>query len=279
MPTTVVIVNEAAGLGGHQAAGRRAAEALGGELRVAGPGRGPAELAREAVASGARLVVAGGGDGTVSAVAAALADTGVVLGVLPLGTLNHFAQDLRLPLALEPALAVLKAGKTVNVDVGEVNGRVFVNNASLGLYPEIVAGRLWHQGKGLRKWPAFLVAALGVLRRFPLLELRLDGHWTRTPFVFVGNNVYATSGPGFGRRACLDAGCLCLVSTRVTSRLGLLKLLLPGRVALDEACVPEAGIESRRPRLRVALDGEVAVLKPPLKFRVRQGALRVVVEG
>jgi hypothetical protein len=113
-----------------------------------------------------------------------------------------------------------------------------------------------------------------VLRRFPLLNVRLDGSWTRTPFVFVGNNRYG----GDGRRAHLDAGTLCLVTARVTSRLGLLRTLAPRR-ALDEACVPEACIGSRKTRLRVATDGEVVALAPPLRYRVRPGALRVMVEG
>jgi diacylglycerol kinase family enzyme len=215
----------------------------------------------------------------VSAVASALVGTEAVLGVLPLGTLNHFAHDLRVPPDPLDALALIQAGRDARIDVGELNGRCFVNNASLGLYPAIVVGRLRHQRRGLRKWPAFLAALAGVLRRFPLLDVRLDGLWTRTPFVFVGNNVYATSGPGLGRRARLDEGTLCLFTTHVTSRLGLLKLLLPGHLALDEACVSEALIESRRARLRVALDGEVAEMAPPLRFRVRRGALRVMVEA
>src|SRR3954447_6264864 len=86
-------------------------------------------------------VVAAGGDGTVSAVASALAGTDRVMGVLPAGTLNHFAKDLRLPLTLADAARVIAAARTTGVDVGEVNGRCFVNNSSIGLYPHVVVKR------------------------------------------------------------------------------------------------------------------------------------------
>jgi diacylglycerol kinase family enzyme len=118
-------------------------------------GRGDAEVEVHEIARGASVegaiaaaksarpdvLVAGGGDGTVSAVAAALVDSDIVLGVLPLGTLNHFAKDLGIPLLLEAAAGAIVAGRTARIDVGEVNGRVFVNNSSIGLYPEIVRDR------------------------------------------------------------------------------------------------------------------------------------------
>src|SRR5215218_7585967 len=85
--------------------------------------------------TGAEAVVAGGGDGTVGSVAGALAGHGMPLGVLPLGTLNHFAYDLGIPFTLDGAIAVIAAGHVASIDVGEVNGHVFVNNSSIGLYP------------------------------------------------------------------------------------------------------------------------------------------------
>jgi diacylglycerol kinase family enzyme len=125
-------------------------------------GRGDAavevrEIARGASVDGAiaaakaarpDVLVAGGGDGTVSAVAAALVDSDIVLGVLPLGTLNHFAKDLGIPLVLEAAAEAIVSGRTTRIDVGEVNGRVFINNSSIGLYPEIVRDRERQQGRG-----------------------------------------------------------------------------------------------------------------------------------
>src|SRR5512138_2414359 len=97
--------------------------------------------ARQAVARGSTVVVAGGGDGTVSAAASMLVDTDAALGVLPLGTLNHFAKDVGMPLAVDEAARTIVAGRAVRVDVGEVNGRSFINNASVGIYASLIAER------------------------------------------------------------------------------------------------------------------------------------------
>jgi diacylglycerol kinase family enzyme len=249
------------------------------------------ELACRAVHGGSRIVVAGGGDGTINTVAAALVGTDVACGVLPLGTLNHFAKDLRIPLDLEGAVHTILAGHTVRVDVGEVNGHVFLNNSSLGLYPRIVRHRQKQQERlGRGKWPAFLWATLLLLRRYPLLllRLRLDSAEIirRTPFVFIGNNEYQLELFNIGARACLDAGYLSLYMAPRVGRLGLLILALRGlsgrlrsRRDFETLCVQEAMIETRRPRLLVATDGEVRVLKTPLHYRIRPGALRVLVPG
>jgi diacylglycerol kinase family enzyme len=233
-------------------------------------------------------VAVGGGDGSVSAVAGVLAGRDVPLGVLPLGTLNHFAHDLGVPQDLAEAVGVIADGRTRRVDVGEVNGRVFVNNSSVGLYPYMVTERERRQnGAGLPKWPAMALAFLRALRRFPRrrLAIRAEG-WTRpcrTPFVFVGNNEYAVDLRNLGQRASLDGGALCLYVARQQSPWGLLRLALrAARGRLDEARDFEmhcslAGLEiaSRASRLRVALDGEVAVLQTPLRYRIRPRALRV----
>src|SRR5271166_1000269 len=100
-----------------------------------------ASLAARAARANSQAVVAGGGDGTVNAVAGALVATDTALGVLPMGTLNHFAKDLGIPLDLEAAARNVFIGDIAKVDVGEVNGRVFVNNSGIGLYPRIVRER------------------------------------------------------------------------------------------------------------------------------------------
>ena len=106
----------------------------------------------------ASIVVAAGGDGTISSVAAAVIDSPAALGVLPLGTLNHFAKDLHIPLDLAGAIAVVAAGHVGHVDVGQVNERVFVNNSSIGIYPSIVEEREALRRRGHRKWPAMALA-------------------------------------------------------------------------------------------------------------------------
>ena len=99
------------------------------------------DLAERAAASPARVVIAGGGDGTLNAVASRLAGGEKIFGVLPLGTLNHFAKDLNIPLELSAAVDNITAGNVAPVDVGDVNGQIFLNNSSIGVYPQIVIRR------------------------------------------------------------------------------------------------------------------------------------------
>ena len=123
----------------------------------------PTEAARTATA-GAAAVIAAGGDGTVSAVAAGLVGSPTLLGVLPLGTLNHFAKDLHIPLELEAAVSVIAAGRVARIDAGQVNDRVFINNSSIGIYPSVVEIREELRRAGHAKWPAMAIATVRVLR-------------------------------------------------------------------------------------------------------------------
>jgi diacylglycerol kinase family enzyme len=255
--------------------------AQSGEDLVAGTGR--------ALAAGTRLVVAAGGDGTQSAVASCLAGTDAVQGVLPLGTLNHFAKDLGIPLELEDAVRTLAQGRVLQVDVGEVNGRVFINNSSLGLYPQIVRERELQQmrlGKG--KWRALASAALHATEGRPALAVRvaIGGQQgaRRTPFVFVGNNRYTMEGFRIGNRDSLQRGELALYVGRRQGRLGMVWLALralAGRLAQDRdfEMVTGAGfvVDTHDARIRVATDGEVTMMDTPLNYRVRPAALRVMV--
>lgn len=264
------------------------ANGIEAEMAVAESGAEIVDLAQQAARGNARIIVAGGGDGTISAVAGTLAGTDKILGVLPLGTLNHFAKDLRIPLDLAAAVQVIGAGHAVNVDVAEVNGRIFINNSGLGLYPSIVHEREQQQQRGWSKWPAFLQATLAVLRRYPFLAVRLVAGERaligKTPFVFIGNNEYEMEGFNLGGRACLNAGQLSLFITQPIGRMGLLRLglrALFGRLRQAQdfiaLCTDKIEIETRRKQARVALDGEVTTMATPLHYRVRPGALRVLV--
>ena len=291
-----VIINGSAGTAlGHADAGRAAAEAFGAcgvgvKISVARGGEALEEMARRALSNGARALVAGGGDGTVSALASLVVGTEKALGVLPLGTLNHFAKDLRIPLELGAAAAVVCDGHVARVDAGEVNGRVFINNSSLGLYPRIVRRReKMQEREGSGKWSAFARAALSVLRRYPFLRVRLNADGREivrlTPFVLVGNNEYEVDGLSLGGRRRLDAGRLSLYVAHRTGRLGLLWLALRalfGRLReardFDALSAEEIWVGTPRPRkLPVAIDGEVTLLKTPLCYRALPGALRVIV--
>lgn len=238
---------------------------------------------------GDQVLVVAGGDGTISAAAGELAGKDLPLGVLPLGTLNHFAKDLGLPLDIEGAAGVIAAGQSRLVDVAEVNGRIFVNNSSIGLYPFMVTRRNAHQRqRGIGKLLATLPAMMETLRRasWHRLDIAAAGErqHVRTPCIFVGNNPYDTALATFGSRARLDCGELDVHVIRQQSRLGV--LLLPFKIALGIVnpeqdvmtfCSADLEIDSRRGRsLRISLDGEIVRMHTPLRYRSRPGALRVL---
>ena len=263
---------------------------------TAGGGRSAADVERAFEGTGveARVVPLDGGDPREAALEALKSKppvprTGTALGILPVGTLNHFAKDLRIPLDPAEAARVIAAGKRMAVDVGEVNGRCFINNASLGLYPGLVRERERQQRRLRRsKRHAMLWATLAVLHRPPLLDLRLeldgDVHECFAPFVFIGNNGYRMEGFDIGTRERLDEGCLNVYTTRGCTTGGLIKLALHAlfgrlRQAEDffESHASALRVTSRKPRLLVATDGEVTPMNTPLEFRIRPRALQVIV--
>lgn len=188
------------------------------------------QLARKAAASDARVVVAGGGDGTLNTVGSCLAGGDKILGVLPLGTLNHFAKDLGIPLELGAAVENIAAGRVASVDVGEVNGRVFFHNSSIGLYPRMVRRREVRRKRGRPKWMAVSSALFRTAKQYAAFRVRVsaDGRRfsRRTPILFVGNNEYQIEGRSFGARRCLDSGKLCLYVLHHTGPWWLLKFAL-----------------------------------------------------
>ena len=286
-----VLLNAASGSGTAPEAARQIEQQLreaGHEVTVhlVPPGAELRKLADRAVRDKPDAVLAGGGDGTINTVAAALAGTTIPLGVLPLGTLNHFAKDLAIPLQLADAVAVVLAGHVTEVDVGEVNGHVFLNNSSIGVYPRLLRLRERYQHRGRSKWIAAFWAMLAVLRRHSFMGVRVvaDGETIvrRTPFVFVGNNAYRMEGLSAGTRESLTDGRLSLYTMNASGRRNLLWLafrVLIGQARrlqeLETRSVIEAQVETRRGALQVALDGEVMSERGPLAYRVRPAALRV----
>jgi diacylglycerol kinase family enzyme len=270
---------------------RKALRAAGADadVRTAASGEELLALAREAASGESPIVVVAGGDGSVGSVASVVAGTDKALGVLPLGTLNHFAKDLHIPLDLEAAAHNVVEGLAAEIDVGEVNGRTFINNSSLGLYPRIVRHREESRQKlGWGKWPAFLWATFHTLHRHRPIDVALsvDGSEIRrqTPFVFVGNNFYEMEGFNVGTRARLDGGELSvylapgarpldLVAFVLRALLGLLR----GTSGFEVLRTAELTIQPRSDPVRVATDGELAMLRTPLRYRVLPRVLRVIV--
>lgn len=295
--STLVILNDTSGTGG--AGGARASIlsrleqanleveclTLAGDLDLA-------TEVRRRVESGVTLVIAGGGDGTVNAVANAIRDHPVRLGVIPLGTLNHFARDLGIPLDLDAALDVIVAGHTISVDAAEVNDRIFINNSSVGLYPRIVRLRERYQRRRADKWIVAAWATLRVMRTGrPLrVQLTVDGGqiMRTTPLVFIGNNAYRMAGFDAGSRESLQGGTLALYVVKTTGRWRLLRLFWrilartaqrSGELAMLMTATATIDVpgDASVTRMEVATDGEVVVLDLPLVYRSLPGAFDVCV--
>jgi len=264
------------------------AQGLQARVTVLQSGQDIAKLVQQAIAEGARLVVAGGGDGTINAVAAELLDSDTTLGVLPLGTLNHFGRDLGIPFELAAAVRIIADGHCIAVDAGEVNGKTFLNNSSMGLYPRIVSDR--EQARkhlGLGKWPALVRATMHALRDPGSFNavVCVDGKQLgrRTPFIFVGNNRYVMEGFGIGRRSRLDAGVLSLYVLRPKNGFELLWLGIRSLFGIgshagdfDAFEAVDFRVEAQGKRIEVATDGEVTNMESPVRYRIRPKALRVM---
>ena len=258
-------------------------------IHVTQNGRELVAASEQAAAADAGIVVAGGGDGTIATVAHQLVASDKLLGILPLGTFNYFAKNLGLPLEIGEALDVIAYGRSTSVDVGDVNGHLFLNNASIGLYPGVLSQReSTYRRFGRSQLAAYLSVFLVLLEppAFVNLTVTADGQRLsrRTPLLFIGVNSHQLESFGMPARECLAARQLTLFITRpmgalALGRVGLRALFrgLKGANAFEAVCASEIAIGLRRKRVRVALDGEVRVIETPLRVRMMRDALRVVV--
>jgi diacylglycerol kinase family enzyme len=253
-----------------------------------GSEHGVRAVTQKAAEDGHEVLVAAGGDGTVSAVASVAVGYGKRLGVLPMGTFNHFARDLGIPAGLADAVVTLKSPRIRSVDMASVNGRAFLNTSSIGLYPRLVLESEHYRRSGFSRIIAVVSAAISTIRQFRPVYLRLataEREWVGfTPFVFVGNNEYLVEGSRVGSRARLDAGTLWVCTTFRSTRWGFLRLAAAawlGRAVPDvdfhAASTTELRVESGHSRLFVSLDGEVERLATPLRYTIHHCALEVIV--
>jgi diacylglycerol kinase family enzyme len=238
-------------------------------------------------ARGAPVVAIGGGDGTQGAAAAKLAGTGTAQLVLPLGTRNHLARQLGVPVELADAAKIAAAGRTTAIDLAKGASRVFVNNASIGIYTRLVRERDKRWGP---KWLGTVPAAWTVLRtlRAKPLQLVIDGQRQRvvTPMLFVGNNRYSLEAGKVGQRESMSDGVLSLFAVARQGPVALLGFALralagradPERDFCTLAEARELVVEGRG-TIEVAFDGEVERMALPLTFAIMPGALKVRVPG
>jgi len=230
-----------------------------------------------------RFVGIAGGDGTVRSAADVLSSSGsdMPLLVVPAGTHNHFAGDLGID-TIDRAVEAAAHGVVRTVDVGRVNDAPFVNNSSVGTYPNLVLDREQHERR-LPKRLASIVAAWKQLRKGHRMTVEVDGVPQRVWAVFVGNNCYGETVMDLTGRQRLDEGVLDLRIVRAGGKLSRLRIagaVLFGRVGrsplIDRRSVSSVTIDAHR-SVEVALDGEVMTMQSPLQYSSSPRALRVLV--
>jgi diacylglycerol kinase family enzyme len=311
-PRALVLLNRRSGTlaasgtgdeGGRIAAGFAAA-GVAADVRFVDPARLAAEVAASRAGGTADAIVVGGGDGTINTVANAVAGSSLTFAVLPLGTHNHFAKELGVPDDLEAAVAALadclRTGRGVGpLDVAEVNGHLFLNFSGVGLHPAVVERREVDHAQ-IKRWAvlravlrkftkplALIVSFVRSLRDLPIYRLTLEANGQRvrrfTPSVIVCTNAHQIEVFGLTDVSVPQRDVLNAYVARTRSAAGLIRLVLAaatrrlGKLKEFEAIAAcDLTIGTRRPTLRVSVDGEVLRLRTPLRYRIRTAALTVV---
>ncbi len=258
------------------------------ELRVMDKGAGVADSCARAMKDGFGIIVAAGGDGTISGVAGQLAGTGRRMGIVPQGTFNFVARGLGIPEDIDEAVDLIANGAARPFPVGEVNGEIFLNNASLGIYPQILKER---EGT-YRRWGRSRMAAhWSVLRTFmafksPVrMRVRVGGQVIRakTPLAFVARSAYQLEHYGLDGAECIRKGEFALFLLPDVSRWQLLvralrlanKGMKPDR-DFELFSGTDIEIETSRSSQLVAMDGERVRMSTPFRFRMHADALHVI---
>jgi diacylglycerol kinase family enzyme len=248
-----------------------------------------AKLAREKARTECEILVAGGGDGTICTLGEVALQTGKTLGVIPLGTFNYFARNLKIPLDIEAAARVILTGRRVRASVLDLDGRLVLNNSSLGIHPQILLKRRrLYRRFGRSQLSAYLSVILTAFRSPPRLRVRLatkEGEVVReTPAVLVCSNAWQMENFKLVGTDCLARGKFAVYVARLSGastifRLGLRTLLRKLRMQTDYEvfCVRDVTIDAIRHRhLRAAVDGELETLRSPMRFRIAERELSVL---
>jgi diacylglycerol kinase family enzyme len=252
---------------------------MGGDVDVAA-------MIRERMGEGQRLFVAAGGDGTINFVIQPLVHSEAVLGVIPIGTFNHFARDLGVPLNWREALPVALNGATRQIDAARCNDRFFVNNVAMGLYPELVARRE-ERGRDYPRWKARLYAAYATLQKYPHVTVTLESEHhqmaVRTHVLMVSNNTYDLSRIGVqAPRSTLEEGRLSVYWLPHLRRVALMRFLahyLAGRVreapGFRSFRTSRMKVQASKPHFRVGVDGELFTFQTPIVITIAPRSLLV----
>lgn len=234
-----------------------------------------------------QLAVAGG-DGTINLVASACRRAGRPLGIIPAGTFNYVARNLGLPADVREAVRVIVEGSPQPMAAGEINGHLFLNNAGFGLYSHMIEQREADKQRfGRHRLVAFLSGLRVLSRRFPIYDLsfQADGReqLLRTTTLFFGVNALQLENYKIGVAECVSRGQLAVLSLRIDSRLDIAEAALAALLGKTESadsvsatCASSVRVTTRRRSLKIAVDGEIRVLRPPLTVRFVPDALQVL---
>lgn len=250
----------------------------------------PAPVTEQAIRDGYSIIVAAGGDGTVAGVAHSLAGTSAVMAVLPMGTFNYFARGLNTPADAADAASAILEGAPHEIAVGSVNGKIFLNNVALGLYPTILdereaAYQRWGRSRIMAHWST--LRTILRLQRSMRVRIVADGveQARRSPMIFVARSAYQLDQFGVEGSAAISDDRFAVYIARPTTRIGLLKLawrlMRPGTVDLSadmELLTPQTLVidQPKLRRIRIAYDGERAKMILPLTFRIDRHSLSVI---
>lgn len=235
------------------------------------------------------VIVGAGGDGTINTVASLCYREGVILGIIPLGTFNYFARELGIPTTIPEAVHVIATGLSKPVSIGLVQDHIFLNNASFGLYRNIIRQREQASSRfGRIRIIAFLSAVYTLLQDQKAFSIKIHSDiqqtWHTTPMVFVGNNTLQLENLGMDVAECTKQDKLAIVIMKRVTRWHMLRFLFRGLIRnlkdasnLEEFCADSFIVETHHKALELVVDGEIVRCTTPLEFRVEKHALRVLV--
>lgn len=230
------------------------------------------------------ILLVGGGDGTIRSAAQSCVHSKTILGVLPLGTLNHFSQELGLPKNPDELIQAIKQNTTKTIDVADVNGSVFVNNSSIGFYPHFAKKRDYYT-KFYNKWLSYIPGFIQALGSHPSFDLTIKNeaftHNLRTSFLMVSNNLYSYEFPMKFAREYFTKSLLGIYFFK-HGKLRLAKLIryfFKRRTSFEikQALTPIEITMVNVEEINVSLDGEVVKLQNPLYYQSLPLALTVLV--
>lgn len=254
---------------------------------IEGDKRTIAEFAQDAVDANFDIVIAAGGDGTISTIAEKLIGTNTKLGVIPIGTYNNFSKSLGIPLTVEDAVGAIINGTEQLIDVGEINGKFFINNSSIGFYTHLVIHRELHESKGTWRIFSTMLALLKIFKSLPYhrVQLNVNGELKdfKTNLLFLGNGKYDFDGLDIGARNTPDQGVLSVFALKNANRWDILKLFFKAFFKsihkdpkFEKHYTNEAVIHLPKPYIYIAKDGEILKMDTPLRYKIKPKSLKVI---